>query len=147
MDKLNELLVHLHTARMDSASAKKAMNDIVENAKNSVRYQREAALREMAEKDIETITEKIHDIGLEIYKDTGEKSVNDFIKIREEKVFSITDTAAMRAFVEKRLTDALIVDEGKVKNYAIKIGPVDGTTVTIQPKVTIATDLSGVVYE
>lgn len=147
MDKLNGLLVHLHTARMDSASAKKAMNDIVENAKNSVRYQREAALREMAEKDIETITEKIHDIGLEIYKDTGEKSVNDFIKIREEKVFSITDTAAMRAFVEKRLTDALIVDEGKVKNYAIKIGPVDGTTVTIQPKVTIATDLSGVVYE
>lgn len=147
MQTLNDLLKHLHNARRDAEKAKETMKAVLDAAKEGDVYRSADLVREMAENDIQALEERIHQQGLAAYLETGEKTVNKFVKVREESVFTITDAAAMRTFVETRLPDALIVDEKKVKNYATKIGAVDGTTVTKEPKVTIATDLSEVENE
>jgi hypothetical protein len=53
----------------------------------------------------------------------------------------VTDAAKVLAWVKTNLADALTYDPKKVKDYATKIGPVEGTEIVEQPRAQIASDL------
>lgn len=141
MSKYAPTLAKLAIAREELKRCKDEMTAMLKSVTDSPNY---AAARQSADElqaTIETIENVIRNAALDDYTQTGEKNPDPKVTVKIFKVFSVTDPARVLAWVKQNLADALIVDEKKVKNYATKIGAVDGTTITDEARAQIATEL------
>ena len=141
IQKLNILIENLKSCRADAEFYKAEKAKILDAVKSSENY----ILAETKQSENETyaagIESEIKKIALEDYAETKNKHPHDKVDIAMRKKFSITDAGRVLAWVKTNLADALIFDEKKVKNYATKIGAVDGTELTEEPNAQIASSL------
>jgi hypothetical protein len=139
--KLDMLIENLKTFRADIESAKVEKNKIIDAAKASNGY----ILWDTKQSDAQLFADgteaEIKKIALEDYAENKNKHPHDKVDIAMRKKFSIIEPARVLAWVKTNLADALIFDEKKVKNYATKIGAVDGTELTEEPIAQIASNL------
>ena len=138
---MNELLAILAHNRGILENQKSTRTAILEKAQKDPAYV-EAGLELTAANEVISETEqKIRELALTHWINTQEKDVHPSVKVKVFKKFEIVDPAAMRAWVDTNLRDALMVDEKKVKDYATKIGPVEGTEVGEEARAEIASKL------
>lgn len=85
---------------------------------------------------------QIRERGVEFYDFTGDKHPIPGVEIKLFDEATIEDADAVRAFCFKGLPAALVVDEKKVKKYALDFDAVPGVKVTRDvPRAQIATKL------
>jgi hypothetical protein len=137
----DNLLEQLKHARAESKLQHEYMKNILENAKLTdlfVMAEQSAAGADAAILDLET---QIKNTAISEFNTTGEKKVHPKVEVKIFKKFSIVSPARVLAWVKTNLADALVFDEKKVKNYATKIGPVEGTELVDEPRAQIAAEL------
>lgn len=135
------LLADLKIAREKAAFYRDETKAIIENAKQSPNYQlADQSAREAADL-VANLEAKIKESALADFKVDGNKHPFPKIEIKMRKVFKVVDPARVLAWVKTSLADALVYDEKKVKDYATKIGPVEGTELTEEAQVQIASEL------
>lgn len=142
---MNELIEQLKQARIDEAKTKATSKSMMDEAMAKlsaeplfveiVRFHAEASQR------VASLEEEIRKQAIEKYAENHNKHPHPKIDIKVMKAFRIADPRKVLAWVKTNLADALTYDEKKVKDYATKIGPVDGTDIVEQPKAYIASDL------
>lgn len=136
-----ELLQQLKEAREKAAFYKAETNSLLEHTRQSPNYQLADQSAKEAADEIVRLEFLIKSDQLEEFKITGNKHPFPKIEIKMKKIFKVVDPAKVLAWVKSSLADALIYDEKKVKDYATKIGPVEGTELTEEPQVQIASEL------
>lgn len=136
-EKLKELAKQREIAQMQ----KTAMDYLVKAAKASPDYTDAEQMAQKANEEITRLENEIKGYALAVYSETTEKNVHPSVSVKIFNTFKIVDLAKVREFVDARLRDALVVDEGKVKKYALEIGPVEGTEVGQEARVQIASNL------
>lgn len=138
---MNELLSNLAQARETEKKARNNIQILTEAIKTTPEYQDNDSIRVVAQSAIENLEGLIRDLAKTEWINTANKHPHEKVQIKEFKTFKIVDTAAVRKWVDTYLRDALVVDESKVKQYATKIGPVDGTEVGTEVRAEIASKL------
>ena len=141
IQKLDMLIENLKTFRADIESAKAEKNKIIDAAKASNGYILWDTKQSDAQLFADGIEAEIKKIALEDYAETKNKHPHDKVDIAMRKKFNITDSQRVLAWVKTNLADALILNKKKVKNYATKIGAVDGAELTEEPNARIAQSL------
>lgn len=142
MNNFDLLLQSLRDAREETRLAKETASAMIAAVKESPAYQEALQKAEESAKTVDQIETDLRNMALNAYAENGEKKPHEKVQVKIFREFSVTDSRAMRAWVDSNLRDALIVDEKKVKDYALKIGAVDGTQVIETAKAQIASDLS-----
>jgi hypothetical protein len=142
MKHIEQLLQDLALARQLHATAKEAARVRMEEfiASDDV-YSFQKAASDNTAVAIAELEEKIRNIVLAEYQTSGSKSPHPKVAVKIFKSFNVTDAAKVLAWVKTNLADALTYDPKKVKDYATKIGPVEGTEIVEQPRAQIASDL------
>ena len=136
-----QLLEMLKDARARAAESKLAADAILLTVKASPEYVKALDELQTASANVATLEENIRAEAIREFKATENKHPHPKVEIKMYSTFSITDPKMVLAWVKTNLADALVVDEKKVKAYATKIGPVDGTALTEEPKALIASEL------
>lgn len=142
MNNFDLFIQSLQEAREEARLAREAANAMIVAVKESPAYQEALQKAEEATKTADHIETDLRDMALDAYAENGNKKPHEKVQVKIFREFSVTDPHAMRTWVDSNLRDALIVDEKKVKEYALKIGAVDGTQVIETAKAQIASDLS-----
>jgi len=93
------------------------------------------------EEKISIIEAKIRELAEAEFKASGNKHPHEKIEIKIFKTFKIMDPARVLNWCKINLSDALKIDEAKVKKYATSIGAVEGTETGEEPRVQIAQEL------
>jgi len=141
MQNYDTALTDLAKARACIEQFKAEMNAMVKVVSDSPNYIEAQRAYEESKAVAAQIEEEIRKSALEGYTATGEKNPHEKVTVKVFKVFSVIDPARVLAWVKNNLADALVVDGKKVESYATKIGPVDGTALTEEPRAQIATKL------
>lgn len=136
-----QLLEMLKEARERSFTAKLTADAILQTVKASPEYVNAIEECQAALANVTTLEESIRAEAIRDYLASDNKHPHPKVEIKLFKTFSIVDPQKVLAWVKTNLADALVVDDKKVKAYATKIGPVDGTAMTEEPKAMIASDL------
>ncbi len=139
---VDELLWLLSEARKRKQEARNAKQTLLDNLMNSPDFQIAKAALEQAENDVGCYEAEIKRISKDAFAQDGNKHPHPKIEIKNFKVFKIIDDLKVLSWVKTNLADALIYDTAKVKNYALKIGAVDGAEVSEEISVQIASQLS-----
>jgi len=136
-DQLNQLKV----AREAAENYRATMREIMDAVKRSGEYMTAADRAEKANIAIAETEERIKTMALREYETSQNKHPHEKVEIKTFKTFKITDAARVLSWVKTNLADALIYDESKVKQYATKIGAVEGTETGEEQRVQIASKL------
>jgi hypothetical protein len=142
-DKLATLLKDLHIARIVVAENRAEMRRLAAEFEASEGYR---ALQEKANKSaniIEITVAEINDISLSAFEMDGNKNPWPVIAIKEFDVVTIPNDAAAREWCFTNFRPALKLDT-RAFEKAAKDGnvPAELATVTKEPRVQIASDLS-----
>lgn len=139
---MDELIQKLKQQREILNAAKYTASNALETIKSSdPTYVENTEIANEAMQQITELESAIRAAALAEYAANGNKKPHNNVQVKIYKVFSVNDSARVLSWVKTNLADALIYDEKKVKNYAEKIGPVDGTSINEEPKVQIDTKL------
>jgi len=142
MNQLDVWIYELAKARKYHAEQKETANKAIDDFKRTdPAYNTASQNAQNAAETIAELEKAIKEYALEQYKLNGAKSIHDKVNVRIFKVFNLTNPQRVLSWVKNNLVDALIFDEKKVKNYAMKIGAIDGIEITEEPKAQIASDL------
>ena len=137
-DNLLEELKFMRNRREELKAETKAMLDAVRSTPNYTAA--ESELKSVSEA-VETLEEQIRNTAVSEFKATGTKKVHQKVEVKLFSKFVIVSPSAVLAWVKQNLADALVFDEKKVKAYATKVGPVEGTELVEEPRAQIATEL------
>lgn len=135
------LLNELGDYRKKAVVLQEEKKALLESVKQGQNYQNLEQEYKTAQENIDRLEAEIKRMAEEEYQSTGNKKPHDKISVKIFKVFQIVDAEKMKEWVFKNLQDALKVDESKVKDYAQKIGPVQGTAVIEEARAQIASNL------
>lgn len=141
MDKLDELLSRLKTERVLVDQTKDDLNTMIAVVKNLDEYKNVSELKTKAEERLDSLEKEIKAFALASFAETGNKKPHEKLSVKIYRKFKVVDPNKMLAWVKTNLADALIVDSGKVKDYATKIGAVDGTEIVEEAQAQIASEL------
>lgn len=141
MNRIAELLNELAEARKFSEYCNAARREMVDNVKQSDEYKAADDVAKTAEATIAKLEEEIKLVSKSAFEADGNKHPHPKIEIKSFKTYSINDASKVLAWVKVNLADALTYDAAKVKNYATKIGSVDGAEVGEEIRVQIALNL------
>lgn len=141
IEQIDEMLAQLKDTREKAAFYRAEANAILNNAKNSPNFELADQAAKEAQENIEALEVKIKANALLDYRINQNKHPHPKVDIAMRKKFNITDPIKVLLWVKNNLADALIYDEKKIKNYATKIGPIDGTELTEEPNAQIASEL------
>lgn len=139
-----ELLQNLANARIEEATWKAHMKNLIDDVKNSDDYKDAESRVKEAEEAIEHLSLKIKVEALETFHATGTKK-QEGVTVKEIPEVTITDEAKAREWCFTNLRKALtfdkkvFADEAKDKNNDI---PAELVTVTTKLRADIASDLS-----
>lgn len=137
-EKLNKLRMARENYNEHKSIASKALDEF-KSSDDVYTWNTEKAKEASAE--VEALEAEIRAEAIALYKADGNKKPHDKVNIKIMTVFKIVEPARVLAWVKTNLADALIYDEKKIKNYATKIGAVDGTELIEEPQAQIASEL------
>ena len=141
MNTINDLISQLNEARKAEQASKDAKNALIEEMQKSNKYISAKNALDNASTIVENIEAEIKKLSEDTYGVDGNKHPHPKIEVRDTNTFVINDPAKVLAWVKVNLADALIYDAAKVKNYATKIGAVEGTEMVKGVQVRIASNL------
>lgn len=142
MSKMDELLQNLRQWRREENIAAQNMSHALEQFKASDGvYTNQKSNLETAKSMVDNLESQIKEMAIRDYEVTQNKKPHDKVAIKIFKTFKIVDSNRVLAWVKTNLADALIYDERKIKDYATKIGAVEGTLLADEPRVQIASEL------
>lgn len=141
MNQIDALLWQLNEARKREQIGRDAKNVMIETLQKSPDYLSAKQEQEEAATVVENLETEIKKIINEDFSVTGNKHPHAKIEVKSFKTFKIEDAEKVLAWVKTNLADALVYDAAKVKNYAMKIGKVDGAEVGEEVRVQIASNL------
>ena len=93
------------------------------------------------DQEISIIEGKIRTMAEVEFSDSGNKHPHEKIEVKIFRTFKIVDPARVLNWCKVNLSDALKIDEAKVKKYAVSIGAVEGTETGEEARVQIAQEL------
>ena len=139
---IDQLLARLKLARMKDSEATGQMKFALDTflASDDV-YTHQKQRHEQLSGEISELEASIRGMALDVYEATANKKPHEKVAIKIFETFKVVDPARVLAWVKTNLADALIYDDKKVKNYAMKIGPVDGTELGTEARAQIASEL------
>jgi hypothetical protein len=141
MNELDILLAQLAEARTMRDGAKDLEHKLMEEFKVSPTFSKVSSDATTYAQQAEELETSIRSIALAEYHASGSKAPHPKVAVKIFKSFNVTDAAQVIAWVKTNLADALTYNPKKVKDYATKIGAVQGTEVVEEPRAQIASDL------
>ena len=139
--ELDNLADKLKSARERKDAAKVALELMKAEFEAQESYQKLKGQVSIETLEIDLIEGNLRLTALELYRLNGQKNVHRAVSIKSFKTFKIVDRALLDKWVRQNLADALVIDEGKVKDYALKIGAVEGTETGEEPRAVISIKL------
>lgn len=141
MNNYTELLKELADHRQAAVTLQESKKKLLDCVKESREYLEIDQKHKDAQEKVDRLEAEIKALAEKEYQTTGNKKPHEKVQVKIFKVFKILDAETMKAWVFKNLQDALKVDEAKVKDYAQKIGAVQGTEVAEEARAQIASTL------
>lgn len=138
---MNKLLEELRIARAAVEEAKTAQKAKLEAFQQTPEWQDLQLHRVEYDQEIADIEERIKELAMIEWINNQNKHPHEKVEIKLFKTFKVLDPAKVRSWCLENLRDALIVDDKKVKEYAVKIGSVEGTETGEEARVQIASKL------
>ena len=131
----------LSKARANSKHLKDEMTAMLKAVVESPNYLNAKQEADAAAEYMEQLETQIRSQAVQDYNASGNKTPHPKVTVKIFKNFAVTDPARVLAWVKQNLVDALVVDEKKVKAYATKVGPIEGTALIDEARAQIATEL------
>ena len=142
-NEINALVETLKKSRADATENKTAMAEMLKRVTESMEYVNLKNTLDYAEQVGRETDAKIRELAVSFYDETEDKHPHPSVSIAVTPTAKISDPAAARAWCETHLQAALsvVMDESKVKKYALEFEAVPGVTVENVPGVKIASKL------
>lgn len=146
-DRLSDLarLVGLLASVRLQADQSKAHLDAMRKAlEATAEWDFYSATRKDAQSAVTDLDTNIRAICLDLYHETGSKTLHPAVKVREETVVKIEDEAAVLAYCKEHLPQAFKVDWAFVEKHAKAVSgtaPMPGVAVTKEAFATIGSNL------
>ena len=138
-------LKDLAQARLNLEWAKQAMDAWIQAAKDNDAYKTFEVALNVAKDEIKKLTDDIKGIAMAGYTACGTKEIADGVKIVNGTIIEYDEQAAIE-WCAQSLLSALKLDENFFEKHARAVAgtaPIPFVKISDNPKVTIATDLSG----
>jgi hypothetical protein len=116
--KIDQLLALLKDARENLAASTQGMTTIIEEAKARPEYLVLSQAKETTVFEIVAIEEEVRQLGAAMYAaDSSSKQIHEKLSVAIKKNIVVKNMVRLRAWVEKKLPAALVMDQSVVDGY------------------------------
>lgn len=140
-EKYDEMLATLKNLRQREGELREEKKAMIEAVTSTQSYKSAELELTSVSAAIVEFEKQIKDMAVADYTSNGIKQPHPKVQVKLFQKFTVLDPARVLTWVKTSLADALVYDEKKVKDYATKIGPVDGTEIVEEVRALIAKEL------